>query len=195
MQIEYEATFYPVDKNAIRERLQKAKAQLLRAEFLQKRYVFNLPRGHELAGGWLRVRDEGDKITMSLKVVNGDKIEDQKEICLQVDNIEQAVMMLETIGCIKKAYQETRRELWELNGVEICIDEWPWLEPFVEIEGKSESAVRQVSALLDFDYGEARFCSVDSLYAEKYHFENDVFNNQSEKIVFEGENPFLKYLK
>lgn len=194
MQIEYEATFYPIDKDEIRARLKEAQAKLLKAEFLQKRYVFSLPRGNEIPGGWLRVRDEGDKITMSLKVVNGEKIEDQKEICLQVDNFEQALSLLETIGCDKKAYQETKRELWNIDGVDVCLDEWPWLEPFIEIEGQSEDEVKRVSELLGLDYQSAKFCSVDALFSEKYKIPNDVFNNQTEKLVFDSKNPFIKKL-
>lgn len=190
MQIEYEATFYPVDKNIIRKKLVNIKAKLLRSEFLQKRYVFSVPKGHEVEGGWLRVRDEGDKITMSLKVVDGDNIENQKEICLKVDNFEQAILFLESIGCIKKAYQETKRELWNIDGVDICIDEWPWLEPFVEVEGASEDAVKKVSKLLGFNYKQAKFCSVDTLFAKKYKISNDLFNNHTRKLVFGGENPF-----
>lgn len=192
MQIEYEATFYPIDKDEIRARLKEAQAKLLKAEFLQKRYVFSLPRGNEIPGGWLRVRDEGDKITMSLKVVNGEKIEDQKEICLQVDNFEQALSLLETIGCDKKAYQETKRELWNIDGVDVCLDEWPWLEPFIEIEGQSEDEAKRVSMLLGLDYQSAKFCSVDTLFSEKYKLPNDVFNNQTERLVFDGKNPFIK---
>ena len=190
MQIEYEATFYPVKKNDVRAKLEEVGAKLIKQEFLQKRCVFRLPTGHEIKGGWLRVRDEGDKITMSLKVVDGDNIENQKEICLKVDNFEQAVLLFESIGCENKAYQETKRELWDIDGVDICIDEWPWLEPFVEVEGPSESEVKRVSELLDFDYQSAKFCSVDTLFAEKYKIPNDVFNNQTKRIVFEGENPF-----
>ncbi|MEI8360809.1 MAG: CYTH domain-containing protein [bacterium] len=190
MQIEYEATFYPIIKEDIRIRLGLAGAKIVKTEFLQKRCVFSLPTGHEIVGGWLRVRDEGDKITMSLKVVDGKKIENQKEICLKVNDFEQAVLMLESIGCINKAYQETRRELWNLNGVDVCIDEWPWLEPFVEIEGGSENVVKDASELLGFNYQSARFCSVDALYSEKYNISNDVFNNQTKFILFDGDNPF-----
>lgn len=80
--IEYEATFINIDKAAMRNVLRKAGATLVRPECLQTRAVFHLPKGHKMKGGWLRVRDEGDKITMSLKVVDGDKIENQKEVCL-----------------------------------------------------------------------------------------------------------------
>ena len=80
MKTEYEATFLNIDKNEIQERLRKLGAKLIKPEFLQKRVTFNLPSGHEIRGAWIRVRDEADKVTMSLKIVDGDKIENQKEI-------------------------------------------------------------------------------------------------------------------
>ena len=192
MYTEFEATFTNVRKEDIRAKLTRAGAKLIKKEFLQKRTVFNLPKGHEINGGWLRVRDEGDKITMSLKIVDGDKIENQKEIQLLVDSFDEGVKLLETVGANKKAYQESRRELWELNGVEVTIDEWPFLEPFVEIEGKSEEEVRSVAVKLGFDYSKAKFCSVDTLYAEKYGISEDRINNHTPEILFGMENPFVK---
>ncbi|MCX6719803.1 MAG: CYTH domain-containing protein [Candidatus Staskawiczbacteria bacterium] len=192
MEIEYEATFINIDKGEYREKLKKSGAELIRPEFLQKRIVFDLPKGQEIKGGWLRVRDEGYKITMSLKVVDGHKIENQKELCLNVDNFEKAVNFLVEIGCSKKAFQESKRELWTLDGVEITIDEWPFLEPYLEIEGKSEAEVKVVSEKLGLDYSKAMFCSADTLYSKKYDLPEDVINNQISKITFNGENPFLK---
>ena len=61
LEVEYEATFTNIDKNTVRELLRSAGAKLVRAEFLQRRSVFHLPSGHEISGGWLRVRDEGDR--------------------------------------------------------------------------------------------------------------------------------------
>ncbi|MFZ2310144.1 MAG: CYTH domain-containing protein [Patescibacteria group bacterium] len=192
MPIEYEATFLDVDKDVVRVKLQAVGATLIKPEFLQKRVVFNLPSGHEINGGWLRVRDEGDKITMSLKIVDGDKIENQKEVCLKVDNFETAINFLESIGCNRKAYQESRRELWELNGAEVTIDEWPFLEPYVEVEAKTEEVVRAVSELLGFDYSKAMFCSADTIYSLKYGVPLDDINNKTSKIVFDMNNPFVK---
>jgi adenylate cyclase, class 2 len=191
MEIEYEATFENINKDKVRLKLREIGAKLLREEFMQKRVVFNFPKGHEVKGGWLRVRDEGDKITMSLKIIDGDKIEDQKESCLKVDNFDEAVLLLETIGCDKKAYQESKREVWKLDDCEVLIDEWPFLEPYLEIEGKSEEAVKAVCEKLSFDYGDALFCSADVLYSRKYGFDRDVINNQTPRICFYDENPFL----
>ncbi len=191
MNIEYEATFAGVDKNIVRDKLKKAGAEMIRPEFLQKRITFNLPSGHELKGGWLRVRDEGDKITLSLKVVDGNKIESQKEVCLTIDSLENARSILQNIGCLEKAYQETLRELWKINEVEVSIDEWPFLEPFIEIEGPSEQTVKEIASKLGFEWDKARFCAVGTLYAEKYTVSEAIINNQTPRLVFGMQNPFV----
>jgi len=154
--------------------------------------VLFLPIGHEIEGGWLRVRDEGDKITTSLKIVTGGKIENQKEFCLKIDNFNEAVELLEHIGCRKKAYQESRREIWQIGETVITIDEWPFLDPFVEIEGKSENDVKEISKKLGFDYKEAIFQSADYLYSKKYGIPTKVINDETPRIVFGEKNPFLK---
>lgn len=191
MQIEYEATFPNIDKDEIRERLKKAGAELVRSEFLQKRFNFHLPKEKKTNYSWVRVRDEGDKITMSLKSVEGGDIGDQKELCLKIDDFDLAKEFLENLGCEKKNYQETRRELWMLDDVEIMIDEWPFLEPFVEIEGKSEEEVVAMSKRLGFDYTLAVFGGADELYNKKYGIHKDIINT-TPKVTFEGKNPFEK---
>lgn len=196
MQIEYEATFANVDKDDVRNKLKAVGAELVKPEFMQRRRNFNLPKGNEIEGGWLRVRNEGDKITMSLKVVNtNNNIEDQKEICLKIDNFDNAQDFLMAIGCSKKAYQESLRELWNVDGVEVCIDEWPYLEPYVEIEGDSEAAVKAVSEKLGFDYSKALFGAVDQQYEMKYGISKEIINDVIMEITFDGENPFLKHVK
>ncbi len=192
MKTEYEAMFVDIHKDSIRSKLKEAGANLIRLEFLQKRITFNLPDGVNLQGGWLRVRDEGDKITLSLKAVHGDGIESQKEILLTVNDFNEATELLTTLGCKQKSYQETKRELWKLGAVEITIDEWPFLEPFVEVEGSSEAEVKSTSELLGFDYNDALFCAVGMLYSKKYGIEESIINNKTPKIVFDMENPFLK---
>ena len=111
MEIEYEATFPNINKEEIRERLQESGAVLVRPEYTQRRKVYHLPEGHEIRGGWMRVRDEGDKIMITLKVVDGEKIENQKEINVKVTDFEAACDLVATLGCREKAYQVTRREL------------------------------------------------------------------------------------
>jgi len=193
MKTEYEATFTTINKDEIRHKLNSIGAKLIKPEFMQKRCTFELPSGHEIPNGWLRVRDEQDRITMSLKVVteNG-TIDQQQEIELKVDKFQDACELLEKIGCEQKAYQESKREFWELANVQISIDEWPFLEPFVEIEGESEEQVRKIAQRLGFDYTKAYFGSVTGLYARRYGISEERINKNTPLILFNMEkNPFL----
>ncbi len=190
MNIEYEATFTNIEKDDIRERLKTAGAVLVRPEYFQRRIPFFLPNKEDAENSWLRVRDEGDKVTLSLKTIDGKNIENQKELCLEVNSFNDAVELLESIGCVRKSYQETKRELWTLDGVEITLDEWPFLEPFVEAEGRSEDSVRAVSEKLGFDYSKALFCAVGDLYVLKYGIHPDKINTL-DKLIFDMPNPFV----
>lgn len=191
MDIEYEAKFLNIEKGEVRRRFARAGAMLVRPEHLQRRIPFDLPGGGRSKYKWLRVRDESDKVTMSLKMNDGDKIEDQKEIRLEVSDFDDAVKLLEAIGCERKSYQETKRELWILDDVEITIDEWPFLEPFVEVEGPSEQAVKRVAEKIGFDYGKAVFGAVGKLYKMRYGIHpNEV--NSLPMIVFDMDNPFIR---
>ena len=192
MEIEYEAVFTNIEPDSFRAVLTSAGAELARAEYMQTRSAFNLPDSVVTHKGWARVRDEGDKITMSVKSIEGEGIESQKESCVTVDSFKQAESLLTQLGCDKKAYQETKRELWMLDGVEVTIDTWPFLEPFVEVEGSSEAVVKAVAEKLGFDWAAAKFCAVDTLYSEKYDISTDQINNHTPEILFDMDNPFIK---
>lgn len=193
MNTEYEATFTNINKDAIREKLKATCAVLVYGEFLQKRVSINPPKGIYTGTNWLRVRQEFDKVTVAYKDISGDGIERQKEIEVVVDDFDQAVLLLEKLGCVKKAYQENRREKWQIGNIEIVIDEWPFLEPFVEIEGPSEVEVQKVSAMLGFDWSSAVFDSITYLYTQKYGITADQVNSHTPLIVFGMENPFIDH--
>ena len=182
--IEFEAKFLDIEKEKMRALLAQKGAILIRQEYNQKRFNFHLPKDKRSNDSWLRVRDEGDKITLALKMITGSTIEDQKEISLVVDNFDNAITLLELIGCEKKAYQESKRELWKMDQVEITIDEWPGLEPFVEIEGQSENDVKRCAGVLGFNYETALFSSVGRVYEIKYGISLDEIEEKVGDITF-----------
>lgn len=192
IETEYEAMFANVDVDSFKQKLQSIGAQLVKPLFSQRRVVFNFPKGHEIEGGYIRVRDEADKITMSLKIMHGTGlIDSQKEIDLVISNYDKAISLLKLLGATPKAEQETKREIWNIDGVEIMIDLWPFLEPIVEIEGTNELEVKKVAELLGFDWENAIFHSIDYVYNQKYNVSLDRINNQTPKILFDMKNPFL----
>lgn len=190
MNTEFEAKFIHINKTNFRAQLKKIGAKLIKPEFFQRRVAFNLPK-KSVKTGYIRVRDEREKITMSLKFVKGKKISDQKEIMLEVNSFKGAIEFLNSIGCNQKAFQETKRELWRIADVDITIDEWPFLEPFVEIEGNSENKVKSVCKKLGLDYSKAIFGAVDTLYHLKYGVAKNIINNHTPVIEFKTKNPFI----
>lgn len=191
MEIEYEAKFININKDEFRQKLKSVGAKLIKPEMLYKRTVFFPPKGYNIVGSWVRVRDEGDKITMSYKVTTNGDIKKQQETMLIVDDYQNACQFLLNLGCRQKAYQETKREIWNLNGVEITIDEWPYIEPYTEIEGKNEEEVKKVANVLGFDYKQAIFGAADQIISKKYGISENVINDEIKRIVFNERNPFL----
>lgn len=66
------------------------------------------------------------------------------------------------------SFQESKRETWELGRVEFMIDEWPWLEPYIEVEAGSEQEVRAMAKQLGFDRENAVFGDVMVVYRAQY---------------------------
>jgi len=192
MKIEYEATFLDIHVSDFKNKLLEAGAFLVSPEFLQRRVTLELPSEKRDANTWLRVRDEGGKITLTLKSVDGKTITGQKEILVTVSDFNETVSLLQSIGCEKKSYQESKREMWKLDDVEITLDTWPFLDTYVEIEGPNESAVQQVSGKLGLNYSEAVFDTVNAIYKSKYGKTLDELDSEILKhFTFDIKNPFI----
>jgi len=116
---------------------------------------------------WGRVRQEVDKVTMTIKEILGSGIKDTYEIELVVDDFDKAVKFLEVCNLSCKAFQENLREVWQDNQSEITIDTWPGLDPFIEIEGPNEKIVREISERFGFNFKNAVFGSIDLVYEKE----------------------------
>lgn len=167
MKNEIEATFLSIDKDQIRGRLKSAGFELKIPEYMMRRKAFNMPPSPEGWKKWGRVRQEFDKITMTIKEIRGKGINDTYETELVIDDFETGVQFFITAGFPVKAFQESMREVWERGDTEATIDTWPGMNPFVEIEGPSEEEVRAISAELGFDFSQAVFGSVEVVYEKE----------------------------
>ena len=181
MEIEIEAKFLDIDPEAMRKQLRDLGATLVYPEVLMKRKVFDHPTNKQ--SDWLRVRDEGDKITMSYKQVVDRTVHGTKEITIEVSNFDDACAILAAAQLRPASYQETRREKWILGNAEVTLDTWPWIPTFVEIEASSEEELKATAQSLGLDWAQALFGSVEPAY-QKYYDVTEADVNSWQEIVF-----------
>lgn len=163
MPVEIEAKFLNVVPDDVRARLSCAGFVCAQPRYLMRRVVFDIP-GQDYHS-WARVRDENGTITVSYKRTHdGARIDGTEEVQIVSDDFDNACLLLQSLGMIRKSYQETWREVWLRGAVEVTIDEWPALAPFVELEAPEEKALRDAAAELGFDWQNAVFGAVGSVY-------------------------------
>jgi adenylate cyclase class 2 len=175
MQTEIEVKFLDIDIKKLRQRLRELGAVLVQSERLMRRRNLDFP-DLRLANeqiGWVRVRDEGGGVTMSYKQTNNYTLNGTQEINLTVDSFDTANEFLGAIGLVEKSYQETKRESWLLNNVQIEIDTWPWIPTFVELEGKSEAKLKQVAQHLGLNWSTHLAGDVTGTYQVYFDIERD----------------------
>jgi adenylate cyclase class 2 len=172
MQTEIEAKFLEIGAQEIRGKLNALGAKLIHAEHVMKRknYDFQDLRLAE-KNGWMRVRDEGDKVTLTYKQVDNLTIHGSKEVAVEVSDFDKTCAILEAVGLISKSYQETKRETWELDGAQVTIDTWPWIPTFLEIEAADEKIVEDIAEKLGLEIKNALRGS--SITAYKHYFDLD----------------------
>jgi adenylate cyclase class 2 len=165
MDTEFEARFLAIDTEAIRDRVTAKGGVCVVPRTLMRRIVF---KNDDIAerGGWLRLRDEGRRITMTYKETTSDisAIDTILEAEIQVDDFQAAKALLEAMGFKALRYQENYREEWKLGEVTLDLDTWPGLSTFLEIEGPGEDAVRATADALGLDFAHAGYGSVDEVY-------------------------------
>ena len=169
METELEAKFLDIDVEVIRKKIADVGAKLIHSEQLMRRKNFDYPdKRLEKIGGWIRVRDEADKVTLAYKQLFDRTLEGTKEISLVVSDFDTICNLLSAIGLDNKSYQETKRERWDLSGVEVTIDTWPWIPTFVELEASTEEKIKDAVKALDLDWARALHGSVEIAYQNYY---------------------------
>ena len=185
MQTEIEVKFLRANHEELRTKLQAMGAECVSPERLMRRKNFDYPdrRLDKEFNGWVRVRDEGGKTTLSYKQVNDRTLHGTKEVSVVVDNFDITCQFLEAIGLETKTYQETKRESWVFEGVQIELDEWPWAPPYIELEGPTEAAVKAVASKLGYELENGVHGSVEIVYQDVYDVTDSDINN-IDTIVF-----------
>jgi adenylate cyclase class 2 len=145
--IEHEAKILNIDPDAT-ERLILDKGGQKLGERFMRRYVYDITPGDQ--SKWIRLRDTGDEITLTVKQITSDAIDGTHEIEVGVDDFAATNALLGVMGFTAKSYQETKRTSFILDGAQVEIDTWPQIPPYLEIEAGSKDEVIRVAGLLGY---------------------------------------------
>lgn len=184
---EIEAKFYPVNVAELRKKLVEIGAKCVSPMRLMKRAVFDHLDNPQLPVAYIRVRDEGDSITFSAKdYANEEKgHKHQRELLVNVSSFESTVNLLKLIGLKQTNYQESKRETWKLGEAEVCIDIWPGLEPYIEVEAKSLEDIERVAAVLPLKNSKRYEGGLLKVYIDVYGWDKSTALEKVKHLTFD----------
>lgn len=167
MNQEFETKILNIDKEEVVNKLEQIKAKKVSSE-LMRRWVFDwLDEDVESDYGWIRLRQEGKKVTLTYKNRQRMSESDTKELETEVSDFDVTAEILHKIPFKRKFYQENRRTIYVFEDIEFMIDEWPGLKPHLEIEGKTKAALTKGIELLDFVGKDSGDVSVNKIYKDE----------------------------
>lgn len=155
--IEIEARFLEVDTEKVIKKL-IGLAAVDKGEVLLKETIFydkDLLWREE--GKYARLRSIKDNHVFTYKHIKSDSIDGAEEVEFSVSDPDQLQSFLNILDLVSFRTQEKRRHTFMLDNVTVDIDQWPMIPAYVELEGSSETDIKNVASKLDFDWDKAVF--------------------------------------
>ena len=160
MATEFETKVLDIDVPGILDKLKKLGAED-KTDMMMRRFVFDInPEKNE----WIRLRDDGKKVTLTYKNRTGSEIGSTEEIEVKVSGFDDTAKILKRLPFKGVFYQENRRKLFLLQDCEVSIDSWPRIPPYLEIEGDSKEQVTACLSLLNLEGDDEGDISVVEVY-------------------------------
>ncbi|HEY4505316.1 MAG TPA: class IV adenylate cyclase [Candidatus Paceibacterota bacterium] len=187
-QEEIEVKFLEIDVDGIQRKLKDLGATKI-GQYFYRRRVFDYP-DYRLnnAHAWLRLRDEGERVTLTFKQRLGATSHDgtvndtsMREIEVVVSDFDKTAELILALGFIEKFYQENRRIRWEKDGIEFDIDSQPEIKPYMEIEAKSWEDIDKAIWMLGLNPEDKKIFSTQQVYKLYGIDENDY-----KRMAFDG---------
>ena len=189
---EFEAKFLNIDITNIKNKLRENGAKQVHGPVKFYRVIFDRCKKTGDKPGFVRVRKEANKITMTTKIFNDKKFPEECEISI-CESFEKGCQFLKAIGIEEKSYQETMREKWSHDlAHEITFDIVPGLPIYMEIDCTSEEKLNKLVALLDLDKSNMKYGSFDKTYTEYYDIPSDNIIHKTPSLTFKDVGAQIK---
>ena len=157
-----------------------------------------IKKANENFSKWIRLRQTGDETTITIKrVVNGKgeyALDAVNELEIDVPSIEEGKQLLSDLGYYYARHQIKMRIAYDYKNTEIVIDKWPYLAPYVEIEGPTKEEIDEAVLMLGYKVEDAIVINTDDVYARNGI---DIYSNECRNLSFseKEEKEVEKYMK
>lgn len=138
---------------------------------------------------WIRLRKSGNETTLTVKQILGRRtnefgvrehsISNVLEYETGVTSFETTKEILEQLGYYHKNYQEKRRISYVYNDIEIDIDHWPHIPPYIEVEAHSEKDIFDFLHLIGYTKEDTVSMNADDVYT---HYGLDMYSYKELKF-------------
>jgi len=168
---EIEVKILSVNPQLVEEKLLSMGVKKSFGELLKVRYFDKNNGEFRKKGDLLRVRQIGNKKTEICYKTNkhteaGFKVCDEYNVT--ATDFNESIKFIEQLGFQITCTYEKKRTAFKFNGLEIVIDEYPKIPPFIEIEGPDKMAIEKLILDLGLDKNERSTRSIGGLLSEKY---------------------------
>lgn len=182
---EIEVKFLGIDSDLIIQKLEKLGANKIFSKLYRRKVFDHVDWRLDKDNSWLRLRDEGEKITLAFKKrinpgSNGCNDQGMEEREIEVSDFEKTADILLSVGLIEKHYVENKRIRYVLDDIEFDIDFYPQLEPYLEIEAPSWDKVDEAIKLLELNPNDKKIFSTSQVYSQ-----NGINMANYQKVTFE----------
>jgi adenylate cyclase class 2 len=165
MAIEFEVKVLEIDVPAIKKKLDALGARFVADRFM-KRKTYDVDENKHK---WMRLRDNGEQVTLTIKEIMHAGINGTHEEEVVVASFEKTAEILMLLGFKETHYQENKRQSFVLDAVFVEIDSWPGIPPYLEIEGSSEDEVLALAEKLGIPLKKLTTMNTFEIY-DKYGF-------------------------
>lgn len=188
---EIEWRWFDIDIDNIRKLLKKNNAALIQEKIIMPVMSFTHPTGNK--DSYIRIRHEGKHITLTSKTNLHSEFVTEYEVI--IDNFEQGIKILYSLGCKKKYYVEKLREIWSMPGCkEIVIDSYPGTPEYLEIDAHSVKDLKRTAKLLGLSKPISGTNVGKNLYNEYYGM-SDEGRKMDDLTFYNAYNNHKNYIK
>jgi adenylate cyclase class 2 len=168
MNKEIECRFLEIYKDALIKKLIELGAEDQGEVMLEETIVYDKDLKFLEERRFVRLRKSGDTIKLTYKEHTHLAVDGAVEIEIEISDMKKAEAILEKIGLIAYRHQQKKRHTLILNDVTFDIDTWPKIPTYVELEGKSEDALKKMVELIGYDWKNVEFRDARRVIEEVY---------------------------